>query len=92
MHIVFKDINSYTFRIRPLAQYCFIFMYGTIVTLGLLANVAVLVAFVSKKVKISSDMTRDIVVVVFVVLIKSILAIVIITLHLLALYEYHDTI
>ena len=37
-------------RIRPLAQYCFIFMYGTIVTLGLLANVAVLVAFASKKV------------------------------------------
>ena len=37
-------------RIRPLAQYCFIFMYGTIITLGLLANVAVLVAFASKKV------------------------------------------
>ena len=33
-----------------MAQYCFIFMYGTIVTLGLLANVAVLVAFASKKV------------------------------------------
>ena len=40
------------FRIRPVAQYCFIFMYGTIVTLGLLANVAVLVAFASKKVQI----------------------------------------
>ena len=37
-------------RIRPLAQNCFIFMYGTIITLGLLANVAVLVAFASKKV------------------------------------------
>ena len=44
----------FLFRIRPVAQYCFIFMYGTIVTLGLLANVAVLLAFASKKVEIHS--------------------------------------
>ena len=60
----------FTSRIRPVAQYCFIFMYGTIVTLGLLANVAVLVAFASKKVKQHSFhfIVKAVVVVVAVIL------------------------
>ena len=43
-----------------MAQYCFIFLYGAILTVGLLANVAVLAAFLTSKVccGIGVSMTR----------------------------------
>ena len=54
-----KKINFYFHfsfkRVGPVAQYCFIFLYGAILTIGLLANVAVLAAFVTSKVDFLSS-------------------------------------